>query len=372
MPSPGPDPRDAPRRVLEDESLLRVVVQPVLDLVGGTVAGWEVLSRPVPELGTDPRALFDDAERAGLAADLHAVALRAALALRATAPPDTFLTINIDPRSIVEAAVRRTMQEAGDLHGVFVELTEQDWPDDDTAVLHEVRSLREQGALIAMDDVGAGYSGLARMLQVRPQLIKLDRDLIADLGQDPAARALVRAVGELAASLDAWLLVEGVEREDQLAAAVHEGVPLGQGYLLGRPEAPWPVVDSGPLRRLVSVLSLDDAVVSLLRPPESFPVVRDDTGRPVRVGHRQPDGSLWHHPVLTMAPSTPVTEALERALTRCPADRFSPVLVTSREGTLLGVVLVEDLVAAVTRPRTDRVDAVPRQHQPPRLGAVLA
>lgn len=345
----APDPRDAPRAVLQDESLLDVAVQPILDLADATVAGWECLSRPAARLGTDPRRLFDDAAAAGLSGELHATSLRRALALRASVPPQTFLTVNVDPVALCEPAVVRVLEDAGDLRGVFVELTEQDWPDDDAAVVARVRALQEQGALVAMDDVGAGYAGLSRVLQVRPQLIKLDRALVAGLGEDPASRALVRSVGELAARLDAWILVEGVERETQLRAAADEGVPLGQGYLLGRPAPPWPAVDVEPLRRVARARQAGDTVSSLLRAPDGFRVVLDDAGRPVRVGATQPDGSWWFHPVLSTAPSTGVREALERALTRPAADRFAPVLVTDREGTLLGGVLVEDLVAHLTR-----------------------
>lgn len=356
------DPQDAPRAVLEDQTLLDVAVQPILDLADASVAGWECLSRPAAVLGTDPRRLFDDAARAGLSGELHATALRRALALRPSAPPQTFLTVNVDPVALCEPAVVRVLEDAGDLRGVFVELTEQDWPQDDAAVVAQVRALQEQGALIAMDDVGAGYAGLSRVLQVRPQLIKLDRELVTGLGEDPAARALVRSVGELAARLDAWILVEGVERETQLRAAADEGVPLGQGYLLGRPAAPWPAVDVEPLRRVAGARRDGDSVASLMRPPDSFRVVRDDSGRPVRVGALLPDGSWWFHPVMSTSPATSAQEALERALTRAAADRFAPVLVTSREGTLLGGVQVEDLVAHLTRGvvRAD-APAVPRQ-----------
>lgn len=356
------DPRDAVRRVLADESLLRLVVQPLVDLGGATVAGWELLSRPDPALATDPRTLFDAAELCGLGADLHVLVVRLALALRAGAPSGTFLTLNLDPRSLVEPAVRRALDAAGDLRGVFVELTEKDWPDDEALVLTALAAVREQGAMVAMDDVGAGYSGLSQLLQVRPELVKLDRALVAGLGTDPAADAMLRAVGDLAARLDAWVLVEGVESQVQLAAAVRAGVPLAQGYLLGRPAAPWPDVELAPVRHLTRVLAVDDAVVSLLRAPEAFHVVRDDAGRPVRVASTLPDGTSWYHPAMTTSPATPVHEALDRALTRVQADRFSPVLVTSREGILLGGVMVEDLVAAVTR--LDVAAAVPRQAAP--------
>ena len=343
------DPVAAVRRVLADESLLRVVVQPLVDLGAGSVAGWEVLSRPDPVLGTDPRSLFDAAEACGLGAELHVVALRLALALRSSAPRDTFLTVNVDPHALVHPLVRRELEAQGDLRGVFVEVTEQDWPEDERGVLDALDAVREQGAMVAMDDVGAGYSGLAQLLRVRPHMVKLDRALVSGLGVDPATRAMLRALGDLAASMDAWVLVEGVEHEDQLAAAAREGVPLAQGYFLGRPAEPWPHVELAPVRRLTGVLALDDAVVSVMRAPETFSVVRDDAGRPVRVAGTLPDGTDWYHPAMTMAPSTPVREALSRALTRVPADRFSPVLLTSRAGTLLGGVLVEDLVAAAVR-----------------------
>src|SRR6185312_5306930 len=99
--------------------------------------------------------------------------------------------------------------------------------------------LRERGAHTAVDDAGAGYSGLTQILAVRPQFLKLDRALVAGVHVDEAKRAMIQMLGELAGRLDAWLVAEGIETESELRTLAQIGVPLGQGYFLARPEAPW-------------------------------------------------------------------------------------------------------------------------------------
>ncbi len=84
-----------------------------------------------------------------------------------------------------------------------------------------------------------GYASLRHILAVRPQLVKLDRALVEGLDGDGAKNALVEMLGTFASRTDAWIVAEGVERREELDALVRIGVPLGQGYLLGRPSPPF-------------------------------------------------------------------------------------------------------------------------------------
>ena len=124
-----------------------------------------------------------------------------------------------------------------DLRRVVVELTEHSPVDDLEALRRETDELRARGALIALDDAGSGYSGLQQLAALRPQIVKLDRALVSDADTDPVRMALAEMVGEFAGRIDAWLLAEGMETAAELAAFTRLGVPLAQGWVLGRPGA---------------------------------------------------------------------------------------------------------------------------------------
>ncbi len=345
-PSRGRGPA-AVRAVLGDPALLDLAVQPLVDVARGAVAGYEVLARPDERLGVGPADLFG-AARHDLAclAELHVVALRAARDLRDSLPADTFLTVNVDPRALGLPLVLEELLGWGPLGGVVVELLEGEWPEDPRPLRAGLDAVTCAGALVALDDVGSAWAGLAHVLEVRPALVKVDRGLADGLGRDPAAEAAVRAVGELAATLDAWVCLEGVERPEQLAAAARLRVPLAQGYLLGRPGRAWPQPDLGPLlgagrQRTSSGLG---ALAVAETPGE---LERDAHGRPVAVVQPMPDGTPWRHPAMTLSAATRPQDALHRAMARLPRHRFAPLVVTGPDGRPVGLVPVDVLAAAV-------------------------
>jgi len=94
---------------------------------------------------------------------------------------------------------------------------------------------RERGVRLAVDDTGAGYASLNHVLQLRPDIIKIDRSLITGLSSDPARRSLVTALVLLALDLGASVTAEGVETPQELETLASLGVDDAQGYLLARP-----------------------------------------------------------------------------------------------------------------------------------------
>lgn len=341
----------AVRAVLHDPSLLGVAVQPIVDVARGAVAGYEVLARPDERLGVGPAALFGAARHdVGCLGELHVLALRAARSLRDSLPADTFLTVNVDPRALGLPVVLAELLGWGPLGGVVVELLEGEWPEDARPLRAGLDAVTSAGALVALDDVGSAWAGLAHVLEVRPALVKVDRGLADGLGRDPAAEAAVRAVGELAATLDAWVCLEGVERPEQLAAAARLRVPLAQGYLLGRPGRAWPQPDLGPLlgagrQRTSSGLG----ALAVAEVPGELELERDAHGRPVAVVQPMPDGTPWRHPAMTLSAATRPQDALHRAMARLPRHRFAPLVVTGPDGRPVGLVPVDVLAAAVAR-----------------------
>jgi EAL domain-containing protein (putative c-di-GMP-specific phosphodiesterase class I) len=108
---------------------------------------------------------------------------------------------------------------------------------EDYAHLHRAIAALGDRVRIAVDDAGAGYAGLQRILELRADLVKLDLALVRGVDSDPARQALVAGMAHFARRTDALLLAEGVESAAEAEALAALGVELGQGYLFGRPEA---------------------------------------------------------------------------------------------------------------------------------------
>ncbi|HET6393428.1 MAG TPA: EAL domain-containing protein [Blastococcus sp.] len=351
------------RPLLADPDDLTLAFQPIVDLAGATIAGYEALARFPGSAGPD--VWFAAAAEAGIAAELESLAIHKALAVVDLLPPDTFLTVNVSPHILGSAPVQEALGTRPALHRVVVELTEHTPVHDLAALRRQCDELRGRGALIALDDAGSGYSGLQQLAALRPQVVKLDRALVSDADTDPVRVALAEMLGEFAGRIDAWLLAEGIETPAELAAFAQLGVPLAQGWLLGRPSpgfAPLSQEATELVRAQVARARLTDSVAGLLRPvrqhgpDEELPavppvVLLGSQGEPIGLLLHDPrTDEVYEAPVsLRVHPTTDVTEALQRALTRPPAVRFDPVLCTDPAGHVLGLLRIEDLAAGARK-----------------------
>ena len=338
--------------------------QPIVDLARGTTVGYEALARfQGPE--RNPMAWFAAARALGRHGELEAAALRTALRERDALPPNCFLTVNVSPDLLTDPAVREVWLEQGHLGGVVVELTEQVPITSYDALEGDLAALRAAGALVAVDDAGAGYAGLRHLLVLRPEIIKLDRDLVCDVDLDEAKVALVEMIGTFAGRIDAWLLAEGVERDGELDVLASLGVPLVQGYLLARPGPAWPAVDGDVALRLAArhVSRHTDTVRELL---EVVPTARtaeeaaawfvaDHVRTVVLVDEHTRPRAVYSSDLLDVGAvehgmrvnvDTPVKDALARAVTREASERYQPLLCTDAAGRLLGVVRLERMIRA--------------------------
>jgi EAL domain-containing protein (putative c-di-GMP-specific phosphodiesterase class I) len=351
---------------------LHALFQPLVDLQRGLVVGYEALIRFDRFEGVTPDRWFASARIHGCEAELEAAAMATTLAARGDLPPDTFLSINVSPTSLASPPVAQVLDDHGDLRGVVLELTEQTPIDSYDALRVHLDHYRSRGARIAIDDAGSGYSGLSHLLQLRPSILKLDRSLVTGVDRDEAKRILVEMLGVYAGHLDAWVLAEGIETVEELETLRSLGVPLGQGYVLGRPAGPWAGVDDQAVGALRSVrrppepgstvgLLLERAEIVGL--PERFPVrarlaggsadsfvvVVDEHRKPVAALRGAPDPSTVERPVLAVALSTSITDLAFRALTRPAAHRFDPAVATDPAGRALGIVRLERVLESLAR-----------------------
>ncbi|MEZ0163549.1 EAL domain-containing protein [Kineococcus sp. LSe6-4] len=354
--------------VCADPDALRLVLHPVVDVAAGRVAGYEVLSRFTSDVPTEQ--WFRAARALGRDSDLDRVVVAGALRRLPHLPPGTFLTVNVSPTSLADERVVAELL-AHDLTGVVLELTEHA-DCDPRQLLEPLRVLRDRGALVALDDVGTGHSGLLRMAVVRPEILKVDLQLVRDLHHDLVKRSLVQFLGECAGRLDAWIIAEGVETVDELDVLRGMGVPLVQGFLLARPGTEFTDLDA----QARTLLHLPTATGSSRRPPgharrtrdlarrtktdrtvrdavrsareQGAPVVvvdGEDVPRVIVLPAQCPDGPPRVETVeTTVAPETAVADAAARAVARSAAVRFDPLVCTDAAGRYVGVVGVEDLV----------------------------
>jgi EAL domain-containing protein (putative c-di-GMP-specific phosphodiesterase class I) len=109
----------------------------------------------------------------------------------------------------------------------------------------QIEPLRARGASVAVDDIGAGYSGLRQITAVLPRYLKLDRSLVTGIDTDSERAALVGALAGYARQVGSLLIAEGVESHAELCEVRRLGVPLVQGFYFGRPAQPWPKLAAG-------------------------------------------------------------------------------------------------------------------------------
>ena len=222
--------------LMAEPEAIKSVFQPVVDLVSGHLIGYEALARFSPSSERSPEAWFAQAHGCGLGPELDAAAIRAALE-PVGRPIETHLALNVSPSALTSEAVTNALPS--NLEGLVIEITEHEFVPDDETLAGALRELRDRGARIAIDDAGAGHAGLKQMMRVRPDIVKLDRDLIKRIHADPARMALVESFVRFAGRIGATVCAEGIESLDDLAVLSDLDVQWGQGFVLGRPAAPW-------------------------------------------------------------------------------------------------------------------------------------
>ncbi|WP_089336077.1 putative bifunctional diguanylate cyclase/phosphodiesterase [Blastococcus mobilis] len=244
--------RDLPVALQQEQ--FRVVYQPVASTEDRRIVGLEALVRwDHPVLGTVPPDEFIAlAEDDGLIVPLQRWVLRRAMADHAALLADGWqlqMGINVSVRHLQAGCLAPDVAQAIAHSGVpperlVLEVTESVMLDARDRLESDLAGLREMGCKIALDDFGRGYSSLAYLARLPVDVLKMDREFIADIERDRRAAALVSTVVELGRTLGMDVVAEGVETGGQLAALRGMGCHYLQGWLFGHAV---PVEDLGPL-----------------------------------------------------------------------------------------------------------------------------
>jgi EAL domain-containing protein (putative c-di-GMP-specific phosphodiesterase class I)/AmiR/NasT family two-component response regulator len=224
---------DRIRRVLVNDRL-SMVYQPIVDLHAGTLVGFEALARVAEQPDRPPDQWFREAAEVGLGTELELRAVERGVRALELLSPEMFMTVNMSADVAITDELVECLASAP-AERVVVELTEHAQIHDYARTLDALERLRKQGFRLAVDDAGTGYSSLQHILLLRPDIVKLDRSLIAGIDTDRAKRALTKSMVGFVAEIGAVLIAEGIEEPDELAVLRDLGVEWGQGYHLGRP-----------------------------------------------------------------------------------------------------------------------------------------
>ena len=222
--------RAALTHVIRQESF-HPVFQPIVDIRGGSAIGFEALTRFSD--GARPDLRFDEAHRLGVGQLLEEVTLAAALAASDALPPKAFLSVNVSPSMIREPGrLGRLLSDRRRL--VVLEITEH-MAIDDYGQLREAIDLLGPHVRLAIDDAGAGFASFRHILELQPDFVKLDRELVHRVESDPSRQALVVGMRYFAQKTGCTLISEGVETDAERSTLLELGIAFGQGYLFGRP-----------------------------------------------------------------------------------------------------------------------------------------
>jgi diguanylate cyclase (GGDEF)-like protein len=368
---------DDVRRLWEEE-LSDIVVQPIVDIQYGQVRSYEALSRFRVDGDPSPLTWFSLAEAHGLRVELELACLGRALRLVPALPFGTRLSVNAGPELLTHPAGRSLLMEVSDPDWVVIEVTENAVVDDYEHLKEILAPLVERGMTLAVDDFGAGAANMRHVGALAPRYLKLDRTLVADIAADPRKTAMVEALVRYTWRTDSQLVAEGVETTADLEHLRRLGVRAAQGYMIARPQPPWPRVelpalalmrqDMAPRGRLRSILTQSDAI-TVTQARELFAREAQLTGialvdRTERVRALLTRSRLVSPadsadgPALSLADTDPLlvrrdtarTEVVSLALAREAGGRYDPILVVDEAWRLIDAITIEELLQESAAP----------------------
>ncbi len=262
--------------------------QPIVDLYTGEIHGYEILSRP-PHPFENPAYMFEKAKIWGLSWKLEYACRAAALKKISGLPAELrekkfFLNVspNIfsDQRFISGTTKENLSSLKLDPKNIVIEITESESVNDYDRFEKIVQYYVNQGFQVALDDFGAGHSGLITLVAMSPHYLKIDRALISDLNNSSYKQNLIKAITAFSDNVDTSLIAEGIETVDELRAVYRLGIRYGQGYFLAKPAAYPPVINPNALRKIDEILeakkrtrfSFDITIPKMAIKPLTLPV----------------------------------------------------------------------------------------------------
>lgn len=273
---------------------LAVHFQPIVDLHDGLIIAYEALTRLAPDSGfADTGELFEAASKHGMLWELESITRRNALAAAADWPSNTKLFLNSTPAVFADSRFSQQLTaEMAAVRGLepgrlVLEITELSDDQHVPGLTEQVRAVTAAGFSVALDDAGAGASGLNRMMSLRPNWVKLDREFVRGIDNDLLRQNLVRFFVHFARLSGVSVVAEGIESATELQTVTSLGVRFAQGFYLARPGTRDQTMDASFLAQVRARWAAVEAVV----PQEMLEPCLGDILRPVGVcGLESPAG----------------------------------------------------------------------------------
>lgn len=204
--------------------------QPIVDMRNRDVLAQEALVRFHD--GTSPNEVFHLTNPTDRRVELELAVVEKAMDVAGCLPAGVGLHFNVSPLAASAPGLVNLIGSAD--RDSVIEITENELFGGGDA--RALRRLLPVGCKLAADDVGVGYAGLSQLLDVRPDIVKIDRAVVASIDDDPARQALVAGLVQFGSATGCTLIAEGIERYEERDALLALGVVVGQGYFFGRPE----------------------------------------------------------------------------------------------------------------------------------------
>lgn len=234
----GNELREKRRRIEEliESRTITMVYQPIYRLEDNRLMNFEALARIPGDPPRSPDIWFNEALEVGCGPALELMAVEEALRGLPLLPRQTSLSLNLSPEAIFSEDFSRVFDTLP-CERLIVELTEHEPVSDYDALRNRLAPYRSAGLRLAIDDVGAGYASFRHILDLSPDLIKLDTGLTRNIDSDIARQTLARAITMFGRKMGCEVVAEGVETVREIDALRAIGATKVQGYLVGRPMA---------------------------------------------------------------------------------------------------------------------------------------
>lgn len=206
------------------------------------IIGFEALSRFHLNPYRPPNEVFRMADKANLGEKLELLMVAEALKVAKPIAEDFHINLNVSPEHIVSGRLEKTLADFNLSH-VHIEVSEHAPIDDYQSFRDAFGPLKERGAKLVIDDIGSGYSSFQHIINLKADIIKLDRTLVKDIDKDRRKYLLAKALASFAEAIHIGIVAEGIETEQELKVLQSVGIYHLQGFLLARPV---------PLEKIVS------------------------------------------------------------------------------------------------------------------------
>lgn len=226
----------SPVEQLTDIASFRTVYQPIIDLDTEDIAGYEVLTRGPDGAYESPGDFFRICIENDILTKVDLQCLKLCLAEIPKSKQTMRFHVNLFPSTLLETPIANLIKifpedRAGTIF--CIEISEQQFITEPAYLRDQVNALRQAGILVAIDDVGFGRSSLETLILLEPDLVKVDRKYVSGLSNEPAKARLLRRLTNVAKSLGAEIIAEGIEDRRDLPLLKDMGVNYGQGFLWG-------------------------------------------------------------------------------------------------------------------------------------------